>query len=46
MHGNTTLEIAWTVIPLVILILIADPDGPHDLQDAGEGARPTRCRSR
>ena len=24
-HGNTTLEIAWTVIPLVILILIAIP---------------------
>jgi cytochrome c oxidase subunit 2 len=24
-HGNTTLEIAWTVIPLVILILIAVP---------------------
>ena len=24
-HGNTTLEIAWTVIPLLILILIAVP---------------------
>ncbi|HTE46895.1 MAG TPA: cytochrome c oxidase subunit II [Gemmatimonadaceae bacterium] len=24
-HGNTTLEIAWTVIPLVILMLIAVP---------------------
>jgi cytochrome c oxidase subunit 2 len=24
-HGNTTLEIAWTVIPLVILIVIAIP---------------------
>ncbi len=24
-HGNTTLEIAWTVIPLLILILIAIP---------------------
>src|SRR5437763_6370604 len=24
-HGNTTLEITWTVIPLVILILIAIP---------------------
>ena len=25
MHGNTTLEIAWTVIPLVILVMIAIP---------------------
>ena len=24
-HGNTTLEIAWTVIPLIILIVIAIP---------------------
>jgi cytochrome c oxidase subunit II len=24
-HGNTTLEIAWTVIPLVILMMIAIP---------------------
>ena len=24
-HGNTTLEIAWTVIPLIILIMIAIP---------------------
>ncbi|MGH7615863.1 MAG: cytochrome c oxidase subunit II, partial [Gemmatimonadaceae bacterium] len=24
-HGNTTLEIAWTVIPLIILVLIAIP---------------------
>src|SRR5512132_1575350 len=24
-HGNTTLEIAWTVIPLIILIVIAVP---------------------
>jgi cytochrome c oxidase subunit 2 len=24
-HGNTTLEIAWTVIPLIILIFIAIP---------------------
>ena len=24
-HGNTTLEIAWTVIPLLILIIIAIP---------------------
>jgi cytochrome c oxidase subunit 2 len=24
-HGNTTLEIAWTVIPLIILMLIAIP---------------------
>lgn len=24
-HGNTTMEIAWTVIPLVILIVIAIP---------------------
>ncbi|MEO6879050.1 MAG: cytochrome c oxidase subunit II [Gemmatimonadaceae bacterium] len=24
-HGNTTLEIAWTVIPLIILILIGIP---------------------
>jgi cytochrome c oxidase subunit 2 len=24
-HGNTTMEIAWTVIPLIILIMIAIP---------------------
>ena len=24
-HGNTTLEIAWTVIPLLILIMIGIP---------------------
>ena len=45
-HGNTTLEIAWTVIPLIILVIIAIPDGPHDLQTQAKARGPTRCRSR
>ena len=36
-HGNTTLEIAWTVIPALILDRHRRADGPDDLQDAGEG---------
>ena len=37
-HGNTTLEITWTVVPLLILVLIAIPTRDDDLQDAGAGA--------
>ena len=39
-HGNTTLEILWTVIPALILVLIAVPTVEDDLQDRSASRQP------
>ena len=44
-HGHTVLEISWTIAFAVILLIIAHPDHPGDLQDPG-GARGHRAAGR
>ena len=41
LHGNTTLEIVWTIIPAVLLAVVAVPtlDVLFDVRDEPEGAR-------
>ena len=44
-HGNTTLEIVWTIIPALILAVIAVPTVQDDLQDQRASRRAT-CSGR
>ncbi len=30
-HGNTRLEIGWTILPALLLIALAVPDGGDDM---------------
>ena len=44
-HGNTTLEIVWTIVPALILVVLALHE-PRDLgRDQGERSRRATSRS-
>ena len=43
-HGNTTIEIVWTVIPALILAAIAVPTVRGDLRDQCHSHRPTSSK--
>ncbi len=45
-HGNTTLEIMWTVIPAIDSRRDRSPDGQDHLRDRGQGRVRARSRSR
>ena len=45
-HGNTALEITWTVLPMFILAIIAVPTVRQILETPGPRPGRARCRSR